>query len=72
MILLGDEAQVEAQFRPSRDSDNLDARQVYGMAPSILGAQKSFCTHRMEQLSDVGHVKSCFSLFGDSVSVCAR
>jgi hypothetical protein len=26
----------------------------------------------MELLGDVGHVESCFSLFGDSVSVGAR
>jgi hypothetical protein len=28
MVLLGDEAQVEAQFSPFGDSANLDARQV--------------------------------------------
>jgi hypothetical protein len=26
----------------------------------------------MELVSDVGHVESCLSLFGDSVSVCAK
>jgi hypothetical protein len=26
----------------------------------------------MELVSDLGHVESCFSLFGDSVSVSAR
>jgi hypothetical protein len=31
MVLLGDEAQVEARFRPFRDSANLDARYVYGL-----------------------------------------
>jgi hypothetical protein len=29
MVLLGDEAQVEARFGPFRDSDNLDARYVH-------------------------------------------
>jgi hypothetical protein len=29
-------------------------------------------THPMELVSDVGHVESRFSPFGDSVSVCAR
>jgi hypothetical protein len=29
-------------------------------------------THLMELVSDVGHVESRFSLFGDSVSVSAR
>ena len=31
MILLGDEAQVEARFSPCRDSANLDARYVRGL-----------------------------------------
>ena len=35
-------------------------------------AQKSFWTHLMELLGDVGHVESHFSLFGDSASVGAR
>jgi hypothetical protein len=29
-------------------------------------------THPMELLGDVGHMESCFDLFGDSVSVSAR
>jgi hypothetical protein len=35
-------------------------------------ALKSFWTHPMELLSDVGHVESRFGLFGDGVSVSAR
>ena len=35
-------------------------------------AQKSFWTHPMELLGDVGHVESCSDPFGDSVSVCSR
>ena len=35
-------------------------------------AQKSFWTHPMELLGDVGHVESHFGPFGDSVSVGAR
>ena len=31
MVLLGDEAQVEARFSPCRDSANLDARYVRGL-----------------------------------------
>ena len=34
--------------------------------------QKSFWTHPMELLGDVGHVESRFIPFGDSVSVSAR
>jgi hypothetical protein len=31
MVLLGDEAQVEAGFGPFGDSANLDTRQVHGL-----------------------------------------
>ena len=34
--------------------------------------QKSFWTHPMELLGDVGHVESHFIPFGDNVSVGAR
>jgi hypothetical protein len=40
--------------------------------PNIPWAQKSFWTHPMEPLGDVGHVESWFGPFGDSVSVGAR
>jgi hypothetical protein len=39
---------------------------------SIPEAHKSFWTHLMELLGDVGYPKSCFGLFGDGVSVGAR
>jgi hypothetical protein len=39
--------------------------------PNIAQAQKSFCTHPMKLLGDVGHMESCFGPF-DSVSVSAR
>jgi hypothetical protein len=31
MVLLGYKAQLEARFSPFGDSDNLDARKVYGL-----------------------------------------
>jgi hypothetical protein len=31
MVLLGDEAQVDARFGPFRDSASLDARKVHGL-----------------------------------------
>jgi hypothetical protein len=68
VILLGDEAQVEAHFNPFGDSANLDA----SFASNVPQAQKSFWTHPMELLGDVGHVESRFGPFGDSVSVGAR
>jgi hypothetical protein len=33
---------------------------------------KSFLTHTMELLGDMGNVESHFGPFGDSVSVCGR
>jgi hypothetical protein len=35
MVLLGDEAQVDAHFIPFGDSANLDARQVHGLCQTI-------------------------------------
>jgi hypothetical protein len=37
-------------------------------APNVTKPQKPFGTHPLELLGDVGHVKSCFEPFGDSVS----
>jgi hypothetical protein len=39
--------------------------------PNIPLALKSFWTHLMELLGDIGHVESYFGPFGDSVSVGA-
>jgi hypothetical protein len=72
MVLLGDETQVEACLGPFRDSANLDARSEHGLHRMYHKAQKSFWTHPMELLGDVGHVKSRFAPFGESVSVSAR
>ena len=58
MVLLGDETQLVACFGLFRDSANLDARSVHGFAPNVPWAQKSFSTHPMELLGDVGHVES--------------
>jgi hypothetical protein len=72
MVLLGDEAQVDARFGPFGDSANLDERLVHGFALNITQAQKSFRTHQIEHLGDVGHVASHFGPFRDSVSIGAR
>jgi hypothetical protein len=42
------------------------------VAPNVPQALKSFWTHPMELLGDIGHVVSHFGLFGDSASVSAR
>ena len=59
MILLGDEAQLEARFGPFGDSANLEIRSLHGLRRTYHRARKSFWTHLMELLGDVGHVESC-------------
>jgi hypothetical protein len=39
---------------------------------NVPQAQKSFWTHLMELLRDVGHVESRFGSFRDNVSIGAR
>jgi hypothetical protein len=68
VVLLGDEAQVEARFSPFGDIGNLDAIGAR-FAPNVPQAQKSFLTHPMELLGDVGHVEFRFGPPRDSVSV---
>ena len=72
MVLLGDVAQVEPHFRPFGYSANLDARLVHGLRRTYHRLRKSFGTHPMKLLVDMGHVESRFGLFGDNVSVGAR
>jgi hypothetical protein len=72
MILLGDEAQVEARFSPFGDSANIDARLVHDLRRTYHRLRKSFWMHPIELLGDVGHVESHFGLFGGIVSVSAR
>jgi hypothetical protein len=72
MILLGDEAQVDARFGPFGDSANLDAGKVHGFPLNIPQAQKTFWTCPIEHLGDVSHVGSHFGPFRVSVSIGAR
>jgi hypothetical protein len=71
MVLLGDDAQVEAWFNSFGDSANLNER-YENVCANLSQAQKSFWRHPMELIGDVGHVESRFGLFGDNVSVGAR
>jgi hypothetical protein len=71
MVLLGEEAQVDALFGLFGDSANLDARSAR-FVPNVTYGQKSFWTHPIDLLCDIGHVESRFNLFGDSGSVSAR
>ena len=68
MVLLGDEAQVEARFCCFGDSANFDARWVHGLQRMYHWIESHFL---MELLADVGHVESSFGPFGDGVSVSA-
>jgi hypothetical protein len=72
MVLLGDEAQVEACLGIFGDSANLDARYVHDLRQMYHKARKSFWTHPMKLLGDMGHVESRFGSFVDSISVSAR
>ena len=58
MVLLGDEAQLEARFYPFGDSANLDARSVHGLRRTYHWLGKSFWTHPLELLGDMVHVES--------------
>jgi hypothetical protein len=45
MVLLGDEAEVEARFGPFRDSANLDSRSMHSLRRTYLGLRNCFgCT----------------------------
>jgi hypothetical protein len=39
MVLVGDEAQLEAQFNPFGDWANLDARKVHGLRRGTIGSE---------------------------------
>jgi hypothetical protein len=52
MVLIGDEAQVDARFIPFRDSSNLKMGARFAL--NVPQAHKSFWTHPMEVLGDVG------------------
>ena len=57
MVLLGDEAQVQAHFGPFRDCANLDADKCTVCAKRIIGS-KSFWTHLMLLLGDEAQVEA--------------
>ena len=71
MVLLGDEAQLEARFSPLEIVIILTQDGCMVCSERTIGS-KIILTHPMELLGDVGHVESCFGPFGDVVSVGAR
>ena len=64
MVLLGDEAQVQAHFGLFRDKCTVCAERTIGSEIVLDAPDGTPC--------DVGHVESPFCPFGDSVSVSAR
>jgi hypothetical protein len=66
MVLLGDEALVDAYFGPLGDSVNLMQDRCTVWAKRTAGSKI------WNHLGDVGHMESHFHLFRDSVSVGAR
>jgi hypothetical protein len=60
MVLLGFEAQVKARFSPFGDSANLDTRKVDSLRQMYHWLEKSFLTHPMELLGDMGPMESRF------------
>ena len=71
MVLLGDEAQLEARFGLFGDSASLDARSVHGCAERTIGSEIVLDAPD-ELLADMGCVESSFGPFGHGVSVSAR
>ena len=68
MVLLGDEAQVEAGFGRFGDSANFDARWMHGLQRIYHWIKSHFL---MELLGDEAQEEACFCPFGNSVSVGA-
>jgi hypothetical protein len=69
MVLLGDEAQVEARFSPLVLI--LMQNRCTACAKCTIGSEIIWM-HSMELLDDVDHVESHFGLFGDNVSFGAK
>jgi hypothetical protein len=65
MVLLSDEAQVEARFSPFGDSANLDARYVRDLGRMYHRLENCIGHTRWKLLGDVGHVQ-------DRCTVCAK
>ena len=70
MVPLGDEARVEARFGLP-DIVLILMQDSARCASNVPQDRKSFWTHLIELLGDVGHVESRFFPFRDSVSVGA-
>ena len=72
MVLLGDEAELEACFGPFGDSANLDARLAHGLRRTYHKPENHFGPTRWKLLADMGCVESSFGPFAHGVSVSGR
>jgi hypothetical protein len=54
------------------ESTNLDARKMHNLRRMYHRHRNYLGRTQWNLLGDMGHAESCFSLFGDSVSVGAR
>jgi hypothetical protein len=72
MVLLGDEAHMDARFGLFGHRANLDIRLVHDLRRTYHRLRKSFWTHPMDLLGDIGYVESRLNPFEDTVRVSAR
>ena len=72
MVLLGDEAQLQARFGPFGDSVNLDARSVHGLRRTYHRLGNHFGRTRWNSLVTWVMQNLTSFHFGDNVSVGAR
>ena len=71
MVLLGDDAEVEAHFDPFGDSANLDADRCMVCTKRTIGSA-TILDAPMVVLGDEDQVEARFGLFRDSASLDAR
>jgi hypothetical protein len=79
MVLLGDEAQVEARFRPFKDSANLDARYVHGLCQTYHSLRNRFGRTRWNSKVTwviwnliLAHLEIVLLSVQDRCTVCAK
>jgi hypothetical protein len=79
MVLLGDEAQVEARFRPFKASANLDARYVHGLCRTYHSLRDYFgCTRWNSKVTwlmwnlVLAHLEIVLLLVQDRCTVCTK
>jgi hypothetical protein len=71
MVLLRDVGQVETHFGLSRNSVNLDTRQMHCLRQTTIDSE-SFWPHLIVHLGDVDQAKAHFDPFGDSFNLSTR